>query len=216
MRKVLLFSVLAATSMNAQVREKKDIEISPFVGMSLVDYYGDPSTKNNRAITTPSFGVNAVFYFNDRLSIKTGMEYRIFGSSYNVEKRATDPNIWEPDYFIIVEVKDKIETINIPLQFSYYIGKSRKWNIMFGPTLTFVTNAKSDGIIIGEQLNKVQAGLQFGAGYKFYTTENFSLAVELQEYLGASNNLNSTPYYKAPTIANLAGSLSLRASFKIN
>ncbi|HUH26239.1 MAG TPA: outer membrane beta-barrel protein [Flavobacterium sp.] len=216
MRKVLLFSILVATSMNAQVREKNDIEISPFVGISLVDYYGDPSTKNNEAITTPSYGVNAVFYFSDRLSIKTGMEYRIFGSSYNVEKRVANPNILEPDYFIIVEAEDKIETINVPLQFSYHIGKSRKWNIMFGPTLTFVTKAKSDGVSIDERLNKVQAGLQLGASYKFYTTENFNLAVELQEYLGASNNLNSTPYSKSPIIANLAGSVNLRASFKIN
>lgn len=212
----MLFSILTSSSMFSQIRERNDIEVSPFVGMSLVNYYGDSSTKNNKAITTPSFGVNAVFYFSDRLSIKTGMEYRIFGSSYNVEKRVASSNFLEPDYFIIVEAEDKIETINVPLQFSYHIGKNRKWNVMFGPTLTFVTNAKSDGINIGERLNKVQVGLQFGAGYNFYTTENLSLAVELQEYLGASNNLNSTPYYKAPIIANLAGSINLRASFKIN
>lgn len=216
MKKILLFSILTSSSLYSQIKDENDIEISSFVGMSLVDYYGDPSTKNNKAITTPSFGVNVVFYFSDRLSIKTGMEYRIFGSSYNVEKRVANPNFSEPDYFIIVEAVDKIETINVPLQFSYHIGKSRKWNIMFGPTLTFVTKAKSDGISIDEQLNKVQAGLQFGAAYKFYSTENFCLAVELQEYLGTSNNLNSTPYYKAPIVANLAGSLNLRASFKIN
>ena len=216
MKKFLLFSVLASSSLYAQVREKGTIEVSPFVGASTANYYGDSSTKNNKAIITPSFGINGIFYFNDRVSIKSGIEYRVFGSSYGVEKRIANPNPPEADYYVIAEAKDKIETLNIPLHFSYYIGKNRRWNVMFGPSVSFVVKAKSNGFDMMEQMNKVQAGLQFGAGYKFYNTEKFSLTVEYQEYLGASNNLNKNAGSYNPVIANLGASVNLRASFKVN
>src|SRR5690606_40449901 len=79
MKKTLLVALLASFATNAQVREKGEIEVSPFIGVSSANYYGDVGIMNE-AVMRPQFGANLDLYFNDRWSFRTGLEYQSMGS----------------------------------------------------------------------------------------------------------------------------------------
>jgi len=93
MKKLLLLSILASSSLYSQVRERNDIEIAPFVGINSSNYYGDITYigDSNKALYTPIFGVTADFYMNNRWSLRTGLEYQTLGSSVYSSELINNP-----------------------------------------------------------------------------------------------------------------------------
>lgn len=202
MKKTLFIALLASFAVNAQVREKGEIEIAPFIGISTANYYGDVGVFNE-AVQNPYFGINADYFLNDRWSIKTGLEYQAMGS------QGQDFGFYSSTF------KEKINFVSVPLHANYHFSKNRRWYLNFGPTVSFLTDATSNGKEMKQGINPVQLGLGFGIGYKIYINERFSIGIDHQEYIGFANNLKSQYNNNDLFIGNYFGSFSVKAIFKL-
>ncbi len=203
MKKTLLVALLASFAANAQVREKGEIEVSPFIGISSANYFGDVGMMNE-AVINPYFGANLDFYLNNRWSLKTGIEYQTMGSqgeSYG--------------FYGFESFEEKLNFISLPIHANYHFSKNRRWYLNFGPTINFLTEATSNGIDMKEGITPVQLGLGLGIGYKIYVNERFSIGIDHQEYIGFTNNLKSSYNNNNFFIGNIFGSFNVKAIFKI-
>lgn len=214
MKKTLLFAVVASSAVNAQIRERNDIEIAPFIGINSSNYYGDVSLNNsNKALYTPVFGVTADFYMNNRWSLRTGLEYQTLGSSVYTSELINNPQ--NNYYYRYFYESEKLNFVAIPIHANIHIGKSRNWHINFGPTVSFLTGANFGGEKVEiDNLRKEHVGFGLGFGYRFNIHENFSLGIEHQEYISFTNNLNTFNSYGS-FIGNIAGNFSVKAIFKL-
>lgn len=214
MKKTLLFAVVASSAVNAQIRERNDIEIAPFIGINSSNYYGDVSLNNsNKALYTPVFGVTADFYMNNRWSLRTGLEYQTLGSSVYTSELINNPQ--DNYYYRYFYESEKLNFVAIPIHANIHIGKSRNWHINFGPTVSFLTGANFGGEKVEiDNLRKEHVGFGLGFGYRFNIHENFSLGIEHQEYISFTNNLNTFNSYGS-FIGNIAGNFSVKAIFKL-
>lgn len=214
MKKTLLFAVVASSAVNAQIRERNDIEIAPFIGINSSNYYGDVSLNNsNKALYTPVFGVTADFYLNNRWSLRTGLEYQTLGSSVYTSELINNPQ--DNYYYRYFYESEKLNFVAIPIHANIHIGKSRNWHINFGPTVSFLTGANFGGEKVEiDNLRKEHVGFGLGFGYRFNIHENFSLGIEHQEYISFTNNLNTFNSYGS-FIGNIAGNFSVKAIFKL-
>ncbi|UUV20470.1 PorT family protein [Paenimyroides aestuarii] len=209
----LLFTSLIA---NAQLKEKNDIEIAPCVGINSSNYYESVSYTggSNKALFTPFFGITADFYVNNRWSLRTGLEYQTLGSSVYTSELINNPQ--DNYYYRYFYESEKLNFLVIPIHANIHIGKSRKWHINFGPTVSFLTGANFGGEKVEiDHLRKEHLGFGVGFGYRFNIHENLSLGIEHQEYISFTNNLN-TFNSNGSFIGNIAGNFSVKAIFKLD
>ncbi|SFN93400.1 Outer membrane protein beta-barrel domain-containing protein [Paenimyroides ummariense] len=203
MKKTLFIALMASFTVNAQVREKGEVEVSPFIGVSTANYFGDVGMMNE-AVVNPYFGANLDLYFNNRWSLKTGVEYQTMGSqgeSYG--------------FYGFESFEEKINFVSVPIHANYHFSKNRRWYLNFGPTINFLTEATSNGMNMKEGITPVQLGLGLGIGYKIYVNERFSIGIDHQEYIGFTNNLKSKYNNNDLFIGNYFGSFSVKAIFKL-
>ncbi len=191
MKKIILVAVIAfgLTTVQAQEREKGTIEIIPHIGFTISDFSGSDASDNG-AVSSLNFGVGADYYLNNRWSIRSGLHYQTMGTDI-------DDTILGLSY------------LTIPLNANWHFGKTRKWNLNFGPSVGFLTNAKFGDVDVKDSFNKIQVGLNVGIGYKFELTKKLSLLVDYQAMSGltdAAKDLN---------VKNNYGSLNVGAVFKL-
>ena len=190
MKKIILAVAIAfgLTTAQAQQREKGTVEITPHVGFTISDVSGSDASDNG-ALSSLNIGVGADYYFNDRWSIRSGLNYEAMGSDI-------DDTILGVSY------------LTIPINANWHFGKTRKWNLNFGPSIGFLTFAESGDVDVKDDFNNVQLGLNVGIGYKFKLTEKLGLLVDYQTMAGlndAAKDLN---------IKNNYGSLNVGLVFK--
>jgi len=174
MKKLLLlsvFAVIATLNINAQERDKGAIEIAPYVAYSSAFFNGD----NVDAYETKSgvsYGVVGDYFFNDRWSIRSGVTYDAMGAS--IKGLGNDIDL---DY------------ISIPLNANWHFGSTRKWNLNFGLTPSFLTSAKVEGQEgdIKNEVESFQLGVSYGIGYKIEVSDTFSVLITGQGNVGVSN-----------------------------
>ncbi|OYQ44414.1 outer membrane beta-barrel protein [Flavobacterium aurantiibacter] len=149
----------------AQTRDKNDIEVVPILGYSWSGYYGEDSDGLGN-ISNIHLGVTADYYFRDRWSIRSGIFYQTMGAK-------------------VAAFTDKHTFLTIPLNMNWHFGGNRAWNLNFGPNLGYLVNTKStfDGqdLLEPEPVRKFQAGISLGIGYKFAVSENMSVILDYQE-----------------------------------
>jgi len=177
------------TVAQAQQREKGTIEIIPQIGISVSDFSGSDASDNG-ALSSLNLGVGADYYLNDRWSIRTGLHYQSMGSDI-------DDTILELGY------------LTIPLNANWHFGKTRKWNLNFGPSVGFLTYAKFGDVGVKDAYNTVQVGLNVGIGYKFELTKKLSLLVDYQSMAGLTDTA------KDLNIKNNYGGLNVGVVFKL-
>lgn len=214
MKKTLLIALLASFISNAQEKKTNRIEISPFIGVSSSNYYGNINLENNKNLIAPIFGVDGDFFINDRWSIKAGFEYQTLGSKVYVEEFVEYPagNYYYEYYY----AKEKLKFISIPLHANLHFGRLKNWNFNFGPTIGFILSGSFNGEKFDNDiLRKEQFGLGIGIGYRFEIDEEYSLGIDYQEYVGLTSNLNSTFMYPKPFIGNISGNFNLRLIYKL-
>ena len=202
MKKITLIALFFSGILNAQIRDKNDIELSASLGLASSNYYGDISLQNNQALYSPTFGIRADFYSNNRWSFLLGLEYRTFGSKiidsyfgyeYNYSRTSTE----------------KLNFIQIPFNANWHFGSQRNWNLNFGPVVSYLQSAYFDNRKIDTNgIRDTQVGLGFGIGYKFKISEQISLGIEHQEYISFLSNIAQNQY--TPFIGNVGGSLEVR------
>lgn len=164
-------AVLGFTSVNAQEREKGDIELAPYVQYTSSFFNGDNADSANSR-SSASFGVKADYFFNDRWSLRSGINYDSMGAK---------------DSFDEVE----LNYINIPLNANWHFGSTRKWNLNFGVTPGFLTKAEFNGVDIKEFQESFQLGVSYGIGYKLEVSNSFSILFDFQGLVGVTN-INKT------------------------
>lgn len=190
MKKIILaMAILCVGMTQAQQREKGTIEIIPHIGFTISDFSGSDANDNG-AVSSLNLGVGVEYYLNNRWSIRSGLNYETMGSDI-------DDTILGLSY------------LTVPLNANWHFGKTRKWNLNFGPSVGLLTYAKLGDVNVKDDFNKLQVGLNVGIGYKFELTKKLSLLVDYQAMAGltdASKDLN---------IKNNYGSLNVGAVFKL-
>lgn len=182
MKNVLLTLVTLLTFglINAQVKEKGVIEITPKIGTSsFTEYNEDDSTDYNSGV---ELGATIDYYFNDRWSLRSGFIFDKMGGKYNLDG----------DYY-----EDKINYLSIPINANWHFGSTRKWNLNFGLSPSFLMSSKvsKNGFtadIPDNIIESFQLGFTFGIGYKIGITEKFGILIDAQWFNGLTN-INKVP-----------------------
>ena len=201
MKNVLLtlVSLLTFGLTNAQVKEKGVIEITPKIGTSsFSEYSKDDSTDFNSGV---EFGATVDYYFNDRWSLRSGLVFDKMGGEY------TDGG----SYY-----EDKLNYMSIPVNANWHFGSTRKWNLNFGLSPSFLTKATAveDGISYDDEGNyfkSFQLGFSFGIGYKIEITKKFGILIDTQWFNGLTK-INKTTYQRIQNSGysfNLGGVIQL-------
>ena len=200
-RFLLLYGLFLNVSVHAQIREQYDVEVIALIGFLNANYYGSSEVRDNKSITTFTYGFNADFYQNERWSVRLGYESKILGSN------GYSNNLYSKKE---LKAKEKLKYVYIPVHANWHFGNERNWNLNFGPSISFLKSLNFNNKDISiDGLSNMQFGLGLGIGYKYKISDQFSLSIEHQEYLAISNNINNI-FKNSPFIGNYFGSLELR------
>ena len=169
---IVLFSYLGFS----QQREKGVVELTPLIGLGASNYYSSEKLTNS-SLSSINLGVNLDTYFNNRWSFRTGLLFQKMGSKYNA---------------LIFKYTDELSYVTIPLNANWHFGSTRKWNLNFGPSVGFLTAAKSNGLDVKEGVNGAQIGLSYGIGYKIEINEKFGILLDYQGMSGLTDVLKES------------------------
>lgn|SRR5690554_4873923 len=185
MRKILFLVLFQISLLHGQVREKNNFEITPYHGISLSAFAGEEDSyipKENRKINyllSPSFGIGANVYLNDRLSIRSGLSYQRMGSEgFVYENPYNGRGLF---------VSQKISYITIPFHLNYHFTKNRNWNLFLGPSLSFTGKSTSNDVDMKYYINEFQVGAGYGFAYKFVLTERIGVGFLQDNFIGLTN-----------------------------
>ena len=170
MKKLLLsltITLFVMTNVNAQARDAGDIEIAPYVQYT-TSFFNGENVESSNSRGAASFGVKADYFFNDRWSLRSGINYDSMGAE---------------DAFAEAE----LAYIHIPLNANWHFGSTRKWNLNFGVTPGFLVKAELAGMDIKEFQQSFQLGISYGIGYKLEISDNFSILFDAQGLVGVTN-----------------------------
>jgi len=198
MKKLLLSTAVAVfflTNVNAQERSSGDIELIPHVGYMSAFLNGDEVDGLDERGSF-NFGVIGDYFFNDRWSLRSGINYDSMGASIP----GSDLTL---DY------------INIPINANWHFGSTRKWNLNFGVTPGFLTKADLDGEDVKDGYKSFQLGISYGIGYKIEISDSFSILVHGQGLVGVTNILSEEAGGDDFTRLNAGSTISVGGVFKI-
>jgi long-subunit fatty acid transport protein len=170
MKKTILFFVglmFTSATFFAQIRETGTIELIPFIGYSSSNLAGDYAEDFNERGAF-NFGAIGDYYFNDRWSFRSGLNFNSMGASF-------------------LGADLKLDYLNIPLNANWHFGGTRKWNLNFGLTPGFLLNAEVEGEDVKDMVESFQLSLSYGIGYKIEITDTFSILVDYQGLYGMTN-----------------------------
>jgi hypothetical protein len=196
MRKLFILFLLAGVTVTAQKRAEGTIELVPHIGYSSYSEIGNYASGLNPK-TSVNYGVAGDYYFNNRWSLRTGLLAQTMGATG-------------------VGVDDKLNYLNIPINANWHFGSTRKWNLNFGLTTSFLMSASGldgDGntVNIKPYVDSSQYGISYGIGYKLEVTDNFSLMMDFQGFSG----LNDVAKDAVLNRKNAGSSFNLGGVFKL-
>lgn len=177
MKKVFL-SLLALVTFgfaNAQIKEKGVIEITPKIGTSS---FGEFTERDNSDYNSGvELGATVDYYFNNRWSLRSGLIADKMGS-----RNHDAGNIYE----------DELNYLSIPVNANWHFGSTRKWNLNFGLSPSFLTSAKfnengTKTTISKNAIESFQLGFTYGIGYKIGINEKFGILIDAQFFNGLTN-----------------------------
>lgn len=172
MKKSLLVVALVAFGFaNAQTKEKDTFEITPKIGTS--NFFENNEYDSSGYNSGVEFGATVDYYFNNRWSLRSGLIVDKMGGRYN-----DAGHIYE----------DKLNYLSIPINVNWHFGSTRKWNLNFGLSPSFLLSAKVNNIYIpSSDIESFQLGLTYGIGYKIEITKKFGILIDTQFFNGLTN-----------------------------
>lgn len=179
MKKTLLLLITIATlsTAKAQTKEKGTFEITPKIGVSNFSEYDESDSTNG--LIAVAFGATADYYFNNRWSLRSGLLYNTMGGKYNMPLLGSSGTL---------KFEDKLSYLNVPINANWHFGSTRKWNLNFGLTPSFLLSAKvNDETIPDDVIETFQLGLNFGIGYKIEVNNKFGILIDYQAFFGLTN-----------------------------
>lgn len=176
MKKLLLLVTLVSIGFsNAQTKEKGTFEITPKIGYSSFSEFSEGESTDSRS--SASFSITGDYYFNNRWSLRSGLNFDNMGGSYSVGS----------DNFT-----DKLNYLSIPINANWHFGSTRKWNLNFGVSPSFLSSAKVE--LNGKTENlpsgfikSFQLGFTYGIGYKIEINKKFGILIDAQFFNGLTN-----------------------------
>lgn len=164
----------------AQTKEKGAIEITPKIGSS--SFFETFEKENSGANSGIQIGATVDYYFNNRWSLRSGLIYDKMGSK---------------DVISGVKYEDKLNYLNIPINANWHFGSTRKWNLNFGVSPSFLTNAtyNENNVsikIASSDIKAIQLGFTYGIGYKIEINKKFGILIDAQFFDGLTNIDKST------------------------
>ena len=191
---ILIFTFISY-SLFSQEREKGTFEITPKIGYISSFLNGDnvDEFESRGAIR---FAVNVDYYFNDRWSLRSGINYDSMG-------------------FKIFGNETPLDYINIPVNANWHFGSTRKWNLNFGITPGFLIKAEEEGVDLLNQNEDIvetfQLAVSYGIGYRLEITEKFGLLFDFQGIVGVTNvnAVNDLTRLNAGSSFNIGGVFAL-------
>ena len=193
MKKLLLIAAVAVfgfTNVNAQKRDAGQIELAPYVGYMNSFLNGDEVDDLDYR-SAVNFGVRGDYFFNDRWSLRSGLNYDSMGAEFGA-------------------LELQLDYLNIPINANWHFGSTRKWNLNFGLTPGFLLKAEEDGVDVKEFLNSFQLGISYGIGYKLEISSAFSILFDFQGLVGITNILEDSDDF---TRLNAGSSLNIGGVF---
>jgi hypothetical protein len=180
MKKLLLALALVSIGFtNAQIKKKGTIEITPKIGYTTFAEVGDEGSTNSNSGIAPAATID--FYFNNRWSLRSGLIFNKMGGKYSFNNKSYE---------------DQLNYLNVPINANWHFGSTRKWNLNFGLSPSFLTKAN---VIVGgksssfgdEVIKSFQLGLTYGIGYKIEITKKFGILLDAQWFNGLTNISNT-------------------------
>lgn len=170
MKNMIIYAITIFTIgfANAQSRESGTFELTPVVGYSSYTLGGD-NASGLKSVTGVFYGVFGDYFFNNRWSIRSGLTNTTMGARDNY------PNELKLNYIVV------------PINANWHFGSTRKWNLNFGVSPSFLTSAKFNDNEYKSNINSFQLGISYGIGYKIEVTEDFSILIDTQGLVGTSN-----------------------------
>ncbi|MBW4358913.1 porin family protein [Flavobacterium taihuense] len=202
MKKILLplIALISFAYANAQSKEKGTFEITPKIGYSIFNENNE--NNNTHSISAVSFGATADYYFNNRWSLRSGLSFDKMGGTYDAGEGT---------------LEDKLNYLSIPLNANWHFGSTRKWNLNFGFSPSFLLNAEvSDTAghsmeIPSSIIESFQLGFTYGIGYKIEVNEKFGILLDWQGFAGLTNinKANSSDIKNSGSSFNVGGVIQL-------
>lgn len=209
MKHLLIVALFIPATIFSQEQSTNSTEIQPYLGYGISNVTNGKELFNfkNTPINAFVIGANINKYLSNRWSISGGVEYKSLGCDSAIEYDFYN----NASYY-----KFRLQTVNVPVMAHFYLGSSRKWNIMAGPAATFIAGMKKINGYELDGLNRVQIGAQYGFGYQIFENDSFKLGIGYQGYIALSNNYMDRNGYKFNRASNMSKIFQLNASFKLN
>lgn len=180
MKKIILsfLAMITFSFSNAQMKDNGAVEITPKIGSSsFTEYSNNDTGQYNHGI---EFGATVDYYFNSRWSLRTGLMADKMGS-----KNYDAGDLYE----------DKLNYLSVPINANWHFGSTRKWNLNFGLSPSFLTSAKfvengTSSTIPSDAIKSFQLGFSYGIGYKIGINDKFGILLDAQWFNGLTNISN--------------------------
>lgn len=173
---LLVFTALITFGFTkAQIKEKGTIEITPKIGTS--SFFENNEEDSSGYNSGVEFGATIDYYFNNRWSLRSGLIADKMGG------RVRDAgDIYE----------DKLNYLSIPINANWHFGSTRKWNLNFGLSPSFLTSASytingAEKKISTSEIESFQLGFTYGIGYKIEINKKFGVLIDTQFFNGLTN-----------------------------
>lgn len=200
-----IVSLFTLAFSNAQVKEKGAIEVTPKIGYSS---FAEVSNVNGKTGTTDSnsglsIATTLDYYFTKSWSIRSGFSFDKMGS-----KSTVSGNKYE----------DKLYYLSVPVNANWHFGSTKKWNLNFGFSPSFLTSSKvvvnsTEGDFQKDALKSFQLGLSYGIGYKIEINKKFGILIDAQFFSGLTD-INNTTYIPG-SYRNAGGGYNLGAVIEL-
>lgn len=121
--------------------------------------------------------------------MRSGLIADKMGGKYKISFADYDP-IVNGDTTIYFE--DKLNYLSIPINANWHFGSTRKWNLNFGLSPSFLTSANivingKESKIPSSDIESFQLGLTYGIGYKIEINKKFGILIDTQFFNGLTN-----------------------------
>lgn len=198
-------TLLTITFSIAQIKEKGTLEITPKLGYSTFAEFSNvngktASTDSNAGI---SIATTVDYYLSKTWSLRSGFSFEKMGS-----KNTISGNKYE----------DKLYYFSIPINANWHFGSTKKWNLNFGLSPSFLTSSKiiinnTEGDFPKDALKSFQLGLSYGIGYKIEINKKFGILLDAQLFSGLTD-INNTVIVPG-SFKNAGGSYNVGAVIEL-
>ena len=205
MKKLIIASLLAATTFTAFSQQKGSFELGLNIGYNGATVSSGSNTNSNYR-NGINVGISGDYFFSDRWSIKTKLSYDQKGWAKGYIQNLSTNQSFTTDY--------NIDYLTIPVMANWHFGKKRNWYLNFGPYVGFLLSAKETRFEtdLKTMFQSVDAGLDLGIGVKIPLSTQTKLFFELD---GQAGVMDINKYYQDNKLLNSRSSINIGVVFDL-